>query len=103
VKTVAKIADHVGQEYKGGGITRTEVMKQAAVIIPMLTRPQATIVYDSDGSMEKSRTPPDILDGSDYQNAKKIADYHRFRTRRRIVKRSSRSCGSNARNQCTRR
>jgi hypothetical protein len=33
MKTVQKIADHIGQEYKGGGITRTEVMTLAAVII----------------------------------------------------------------------
>jgi hypothetical protein len=33
MKTVRKIADHIGQEYKGGGITRTEVMTQTGVII----------------------------------------------------------------------
>jgi hypothetical protein len=32
MKTVQKIADHIGQEYKGGSITRTEVMTQTAVI-----------------------------------------------------------------------
>jgi hypothetical protein len=33
MKTVQKIADHIGQEYKGGGITLIEVMTHAAVII----------------------------------------------------------------------
>jgi hypothetical protein len=33
MKTVQKIADHIGQEYKDGGITRTEVMAQTAVIV----------------------------------------------------------------------
>jgi hypothetical protein len=33
MKTVQKNSDHIGQEYKGGGITQTEVMTQTAVII----------------------------------------------------------------------
>jgi hypothetical protein len=75
VKTIAKIADFVGQDYKGGGITRTEVMTQTKVIIPMPMRPQATIILASDGTTEVSRTPPDSLDISDYQSAKKLIDY----------------------------
>ena len=39
VKTVQKIADYVGQEYKCGGISRTEVMNQMKVTVPMPTRP----------------------------------------------------------------
>jgi hypothetical protein len=75
VKTIAKIADLVGQDYKGGGITRTEVMTHTMVIIPMPVRPQATIVFAADGTTEVSRTPPDSLDVSDYQSAKKLVDY----------------------------
>jgi hypothetical protein len=33
MKTVQKIADHIGHEYKCGGITRREVMTQTAAII----------------------------------------------------------------------
>jgi hypothetical protein len=38
MKTVQKIADHIGQECKGGGITCTKVMTQTAVIIPTPSR-----------------------------------------------------------------
>jgi hypothetical protein len=75
VKTVAKIADLVGQDYKSGGTTRTEVMTQTNVIIPVPVRPQATIVYEADGITVASRTSPDALDISDYQSAKKLYDY----------------------------
>ena len=44
VKTVQKMADFIGQEYKGGGVTRTEVMTQAAVTIPFPVCPTATSV-----------------------------------------------------------
>jgi hypothetical protein len=73
MKTVQKMADYIGQEYKGGGITRTEVMTQATVTIPTPTRPVGTTVTATDGSI--SVTPPDVLDISDYQSAKKIVDY----------------------------
>ena len=73
MKTVQKIADHVGQEYKGGGVTRTEVMTQAPVSIPMPTRPVGTIVTSANGDV--TVVPPDVLDISDYQSAKKIVDY----------------------------
>jgi hypothetical protein len=73
VKTIAKIADLVGQDYKSGGLTRTEVMTQEAVVIPLPTRPQATIIYTE--GKETGRTQPDTLDISDYQSAKKIVDY----------------------------
>ena len=33
MKTAQKIADHIGQEYKGGGVTRTEVMTQTKTTI----------------------------------------------------------------------
>jgi hypothetical protein len=61
MKTVQKIADHIGQEYKGGGITRTEVMTQTKEVISAPRRPTAI--------------PPDPMDVSDYQSAKKIMDY----------------------------
>jgi hypothetical protein len=75
VKTIAKIADFVGQDYKGGGITRTEVMTQTKVIIPMPVRPQTTVIMSTDGLTVMSRIPPDSLDISDYQSAKKLIDY----------------------------
>ena len=68
MKTVQKIADHIGQEYKGGGVTRTEVMTQTKVTIQPPPRPTATTVGTT-------VTPPDALDVSDYQSAKKILDY----------------------------
>ncbi len=42
VKTVQKIADYIRQEYKCGGISRTEVMTQGMSIIPLPTRPVGT-------------------------------------------------------------
>jgi hypothetical protein len=72
MKTFQKMADYIDQEYKGGGITRTEVIMQAAVNIPMTTRPVSLSVMAADGSI--TTTPPDVLDISDYQSAKKIVD-----------------------------
>jgi hypothetical protein len=40
MKNVQKITDRIVQEYKGGGITRTEVMTQTAVIIQAPIRPK---------------------------------------------------------------
>ena len=59
MRTMRKIADHIGQEYKSGGVTRTEVMTQTAVTISKSTRPKGT----------------NVLDISDYQNAKKIVGF----------------------------
>jgi hypothetical protein len=73
VRTVQKIADYIGQEYKVGGVTRTEVITQAATIIPMLTRPMTTTTTDNQGNVTTSH--PDALDISDYQSEKKIVDY----------------------------
>jgi hypothetical protein len=73
MKTVQKMADYIGQEYKGGGITRTEVMTQAAVNIPAPTRPVGTFLTATDGTI--TVTPPDVLGISNYQSAKKIVDY----------------------------
>jgi hypothetical protein len=73
VKTVQKIADYIGQEYKNGGITRTEVITQTAVVIPLPTRPTSTSTTDMNGAI--TITPPDTLDISDYQSEKKIVDY----------------------------
>jgi hypothetical protein len=85
VKTIQKIADYIGQEYKVGGITRTEVMTQAAVIIPTPTRPVSTSTRATDGTV--TITPPDVLDISNYQSAKKIVDYkaqHQTENRQKI-------------------
>jgi hypothetical protein len=73
-KTVQNIADHIGQEYRGGGITRTEVMTQTAVIIQAPTRPIGVSVTSKNGLIT-SIIPPDILEISAYQSAKKIVDY----------------------------
>jgi hypothetical protein len=45
MKTVQNIADHIVQEYKGGGITLTKVMTQTAVIIQAPTRPMGVSVH----------------------------------------------------------
>jgi hypothetical protein len=85
MKTVQKIAYHIGQEYRVGGVIRTEVMTQTAVIIPVPARPVGTRVAAADGAV--TITPPDILDISDYQNAKKIVDYqvqHQTENRQKI-------------------
>jgi hypothetical protein len=74
MKTIQKIAKHIGQEYKGGGITRTEVMTQAAVIIQAPVRPLGVEVT-SDSGLTTSVLPPDALNISDYKSAKKIMDY----------------------------
>jgi hypothetical protein len=72
MKTVQKMADYIGQEYKGSGVTRTEVMTQAAVNLPMPTRPVSLSVVANDSTI--TTTPPDVLEISDYQSAKKIVD-----------------------------
>lgn len=69
MKTVQKIADYIGQEYKSGGVTRTEVINQSAVNITGPTRPVSTTT--TDGTV----VPPDAMDVSDYQSAKKISDH----------------------------
>jgi hypothetical protein len=74
MKTVRKIAEHIGQEYKGGGITRTEVMTQTASIIQAPTIP-IVVSVTSDNGLTTSIMPPDVLDISDYQSTKKIVDY----------------------------
>jgi hypothetical protein len=73
MKTVQKIADHIGQEYKGGGITQTELMTQTAVIIQAPTRPVGTSVTSADG-LTTTTTLPDVLVISDYQSSKKVTD-----------------------------
>ena len=72
VKTVQKIADYIGQEYKCGGISRCEVMTQTITTIPMPRRPVGTRTVVGDVT---TTTPPDALDISDYQSAKKTVDY----------------------------
>ena len=73
MKTVQKMADYIGHEYKGGGVTRTEVISQKVVTIPLPTRPIGGSVTAGDGTI--TITPPDALDISDYQSQKKIVDY----------------------------
>ena len=68
IKTVQKIADYIDQEYNCGGISRTKVMTQAVVIIPMPIRPMGTRTVVGDVT---TTTPPDALGISDYQRAKK--------------------------------
>jgi hypothetical protein len=41
----------------------------------MPARPHATIIYEANSITEASRIPPDTLDVSDYQSAKKLANY----------------------------
>jgi hypothetical protein len=85
MKTVQKIADYIGQEYRCGGLTRTEVMTQAAVLIAAPPRPLSTIVTNADGTV--TTTPPDVLDISDYQSEKKTSDYkilHRTENRQKV-------------------
>jgi hypothetical protein len=85
VKTVQKIADYIAQEYKCGGISRTEVMTQGVVIIPTPTRPVGTRTTSTEGVI--TTTPPDVMDISDYQSEKKTADYqilHQNENRQKI-------------------
>jgi hypothetical protein len=49
MKTVQKITDHIGQEYKGRGITWTEVTTQTAIIIQAPTRPIGVYVMSDNG------------------------------------------------------
>jgi hypothetical protein len=72
IKTVHKIADYVGQEYRGGGVARTEVITQTMVIISPARCPVATTVTAPNGLVTTS--PPDAFDVSDYHSAKKIYD-----------------------------
>jgi hypothetical protein len=71
--TVQKIANYIGQEYKCGGTSRTEVMTQGEVIIPLPTRPVETRTTSTD--VVVTTTPLDALNMSDYQSAKKTVDY----------------------------
>jgi hypothetical protein len=73
MKTVQKVADHIRKEYKGGGVTRTEVMTQTAVIVPMPSRPVSKSVVESNGTIKV--VAPDALNIIDYQKAKNILDY----------------------------
>jgi hypothetical protein len=85
LKTVQKIADYIGQEYKCGGLTRTEVMTQSPVLIPGPVRPISITVTATDGTV--TTTPPDVLDISDYQSEKKASDYkllHRTENRQKV-------------------
>jgi hypothetical protein len=85
MKTVQKIADYIGQEYKCGGVTITEVMSQAPVIIPLPTRPVGLTSTAADGTI--TTTPPDVSDISDYQSEKKVVDYkiqHQTENRQKV-------------------
>ena len=98
MKTVQKIADYIGQEYKCGGLTRTEVMTQSPALIPAPTRPVSTFVRAADGVV--TTTPPDVLDISDYQSKKKPTTTSSF-IGRKIDKKSFPSSGNSALNRCT--
>jgi hypothetical protein len=74
MKTVQKIAYHIDQEYKGGGIARAEVMTQTAVIIQASTRPRGVSVMSYNG-LTISIIRPDLLDIGDHQSAKNIVEY----------------------------
>jgi hypothetical protein len=94
LKTVQKIADYIEQEYKCGGVTRTEVMTQTPNVIPMPTRPVSISTAAADGTV--TIPPPDILDISDYQSEKKIAGYkiqHQTKNQQKVF--------SLVRQQCT--
>jgi hypothetical protein len=73
VKTVQKIATYIGQECKGGRVTRTEVITQRAVTIPLPRKPVGRSVTATGGTVTISPTDP--LDISDYQSQKKIVNY----------------------------
>jgi hypothetical protein len=73
MKTVQKTANHIGQEYKRIGITRTEVMTQTAVIIQAPSRPIGVSVT-SDNGLTTSIIPLDVLDISEYQSARNIVE-----------------------------
>ncbi len=73
VKTVQKIADYIGQEHKCGGISRIEVMTQGVTTTPSPTRPVSRSTTGTDGVVTAS--PPDALDISDHQSAKKTVDH----------------------------
>ena len=66
-----KIADCIGQEHECGGISRCEVMTQTVTIIPTPTRPVGTRTVVGDVT---TTTPPNALDISDCQSAKKTVD-----------------------------
>ena len=68
MKTIQKIADYVGQDYKIGGITHTEVMTQKHVTIVAPTRPKAVTTTATVGTV--TTTQPDAIDISDYQSEK---------------------------------
>jgi hypothetical protein len=74
VKTVQKIADCAGQEHKCGGVTRTEVVTQSVVDVPKPPRPAGTTTASSGADGTVTVAPPDALDISDHQSAKKIVD-----------------------------
>jgi hypothetical protein len=97
VTTVQKIANHIGQEYKGGGITRTEVMTQAEILVPAPPRPTDTITTAADGTVTTSA--PGVLDIINYQNAKRLSTT-RSSTRPRTNRRFSLLFGSNAPSRC---
>ncbi len=67
-----KIADYIGQEHKCGGISRTEVMTQGVCVIPLPTRPVATVTISGDIA---TAAPPDALDIGDYQSEKKTVEH----------------------------
>lgn len=76
IKTVARIANIVCQDYKSSaGTSGTEVIIHTNVVITVSVRPQGTIIWGEDCATVISGTPQDILDTNDYQSKMKLHDY----------------------------
>ena len=85
MRTIEKIAGFVGQDYRHGGITRTEVMTQKAMVIDMPLRPKAKSTKDKAGVV--TLVQPDAMDISDYQSEKKLKDsevHHQQQNRQKL-------------------
>jgi hypothetical protein len=93
MKPSQKIADHIGQDYKGGGLTQTELMTQTIVIIPTPTRPIGVSVTSADGLTTITTTSVII-------RAQKKSLTIRQIISQRIAKRFFRSYYSSVLNQC---
>jgi len=73
-KTAQKIADCIGQEHECGGVSCAKVITQTVVVVPLPTRPTDATTTSNDADCTATVTPPDALDISDCQSAKKIVD-----------------------------
>ena len=74
MKKAQKIADCTGQDCKRGE-SRAEVITQAVVGTPLLTRPADVTTTAGDSNCgAATAAPPDALDASNCQSAKKVVD-----------------------------